>query len=100
MKTLKNVVPFVLFLSLTVLIPAFISCGKSDNEVAADDCTPQVKVYSDAANAYVADPTNKAKCEAFVKAANTFFKSSCFQTFADKQSRDAAQQTLTNADCD
>jgi hypothetical protein len=49
------------------------SCSKSAS-VVTNKCESEAKKVSDAATAFSADPTNKAKCQAYANSLSDFFK--------------------------
>lgn len=51
-----------------------LSCSKS-NPVVATSCEKNAEKVSNAATAYVSNPTDKTKCEAYKTAVSDFFKS-------------------------
>ncbi len=50
------------------------SCSKAASTVA-NKCDDDAKKVTDAATAFSADPSNKAKCQAYANALSDFFKS-------------------------
>jgi hypothetical protein len=49
------------------------SCSKAA-AVVTNKCDTEAKKVTDAASAFSADPTNKAKCQAYANALSDFFK--------------------------
>lgn len=49
------------------------SCSKAA-AVVANKCDDEAKKVTDAATAFSADPSNKAKCQAYANALSAFFK--------------------------
>lgn len=70
-KSMKKILFATLLLSATFGVLG--SCSKAA-AVVANKCDDEAKKVADAATAFSADPTNKAKCQAYANALSSFFK--------------------------
>jgi hypothetical protein len=59
--------------AIIVAYNAFVSCGRA-SVVAANQCEDASKKLEAAANAYIADVSNKTKCQAYVSAITELLK--------------------------
>lgn len=64
---------FVAALILSFSFGVLGSCSKAVS-VVASKCDDEAKKVTDAATAFSADPSNKAKCQAYANALGSFFK--------------------------
>lgn len=69
-------------------------CSKAASAVASN-CDANAKKVTDAGNAFIADPTNKTKCQAYVTAINDMYKA-C-PTYYSAATKKALDDALANA---
>ena len=69
---MKKILLATLLLSATFGVLG--SCSKAAS-VVANNCDANAQKVTDASNAFFADPTNKAKCQAYISAINDMYKS-------------------------
>ena len=66
---------------------ATLSCGRKGglDPISSNNCEKVAEEYENATRVWIADPTNKAKCEAVKKSLNDIIKTCSVYTAAQKK---------------